>query len=61
MTMNSEKRKIEKKQLRQMFWRSCQLDVSWNFERQQNMAYSYAMAPVVEKLHKDNKEKRQMP
>ena len=30
-------RKLTKKELRQIFWRSCQLDVSWNYERQQNL------------------------
>ncbi len=57
MTTNSEK-KITKKELRQMFWRSFQLDISWDYERQQHIAYSYAMTPVIEKLHKDNPEKK---
>jgi len=59
MTTNSNPRKkITAKELRQIFWRSCQLDISWNFERQQNLGYSYAMTPVTDKLHADNPEKK---
>ncbi len=57
MTTNSEKKKLTKKELRQLYLRSCQLDISWNYERQQNLGYSYAMVPVVKKLHKDDPEK----
>lgn len=57
MTTNSNTKKLTNKELRQVFWRSCQLDVSWNYERQQNLGYSYAMTPVVRKLLHDNPEK----
>jgi fructoselysine and glucoselysine-specific PTS system IID component len=56
--METNSKKLTKKELRQIFWRSCQLDISWNFERQQNLGYSYAMTPVADKLHEDNPEKR---
>lgn len=54
------KKKITKKELRQLFWRSCQLDISWDYERQQHIAYSYGMTPVIRKLYsgEENKEKR---
>ena len=55
---NTEEKKLSKKELRQIFWRSCQLDVSWNYERQQNLGYSYALTPVIEKLHADDPEKK---
>lgn len=55
--MSSNMEKLDKKQLRQIFWRSCQLDASWNFERQQNLGYSFAMVPVIKALYKDNPEK----
>lgn len=55
---NTEPKKLSKKTMRRLFWRSCQLDVSWNYERQQNLGYSYAMTPVVEELHKDNPKKK---
>lgn len=64
MTMNSdnrtEERKITKKELKQIYMRSCQLDISWDYERQQHIAYSYAMTPVIRKLYPnpEHKEKR---
>ena len=59
MTTNSKDKKLTKKELNQIFWRSCQLDVSWNYERQQNLGYSYAMTPVINKLHDKGSEKQQ--
>jgi fructoselysine and glucoselysine-specific PTS system IID component len=56
--METNSKKLTRKELWQIFWRSCQLDISWNFERQQNLGYSYAMTPVADKLHDDNLEKR---
>jgi fructoselysine and glucoselysine-specific PTS system IID component len=56
--METNSKKLSKKDLRQIFWRSCQLDSSWNYERQQNLGYSYAMAAAVAKLHEDNPEKK---
>ena len=50
--------KLTKKELRQIFWRSCMLDSSWTYERQQNMGYSYAMTPVVKKLYEPGSEKQ---
>ena len=67
MTMNSDvmettdnKAKLTKKELKQIYVRSCQLDISWDYERQQHMGYSYALTPVVRKLYpgEENKEKR---
>lgn len=65
MTTNSEKnvnpenkKKLTKKELRQIYFRSCQLDVSWNYERQQNLGYSYGMSAAVSKIHKDNPQKK---
>lgn len=65
MTMNfnespekKEEKKVSPKDLRKIFWRSCQLDISWNYERQQNLAYSYSMAHIVDKLHREDPEKR---
>ena len=53
MTTSSSEKRLTKKELRQIFWRSCMLDSSWNYERQQNIGYSYAMTHVVKKLHED--------
>lgn len=58
MNSNAEAKKLNKKDLQRLYWRSCQLDISWNYERQQNLGYSYAMSPIVDKLHADNPEKK---
>lgn len=67
MTMNSDvmettddKAKLTEKELKQIYVRSCQLDISWNYERQQHMGYSYALTPVIRKLYpgEENKGKR---
>lgn len=40
------------------FRRSLTLDSSWNYERMQNIAYAYMMAPIIRRLYKDDKEKK---
>ena len=47
--------KIEKKQLKSVFWRSFALQGAFNCERMQNVGYMYAMLPVIKKLYR-NKE-----
>lgn len=53
-TSNSDKN-IDR-ELTRVFWRSFQMEFSWNYERQMNLGYVYAIIPVLEKLYKDNKE-----
>ena len=53
MTTNS---KITKSDLRKVFTRSCTLDSAWNYERQQNLMYCYAMIPILKRLYGDDKE-----
>lgn len=48
---NNGTKKLTKNDLRKVFWRSCAIDFSWNFERQCSMGYAYAMAPVIRKLY----------
>ncbi|MBT2216401.1 PTS system mannose/fructose/sorbose family transporter subunit IID [Virgibacillus dakarensis] len=43
---------ISKKDLNQLFWRSFQMEFSWNYERQASLAYAYAMIPILKKLYK---------
>lgn len=38
---------ITKKELNSVFWRSFQMEFSWNYERQMNMAYVFAMIPIL--------------
>lgn len=49
--------KITKKDFWQCFWRSLTLDSSWNYERMQNLAYCYMMAPIIRRLY-EKKEDR---
>ncbi|MGX7265575.1 PTS system mannose/fructose/sorbose family transporter subunit IID [Enterococcus crotali] len=42
---------ITKKELNSVFWRSFQMEFSWNYERQMNMAYVFAMIPILKKLY----------
>ncbi|POU74862.1 PTS mannose transporter subunit IID [Leclercia sp. LSNIH6] len=37
--------------LRRVFWRSFQMEFSWNYERQMNLAFVYALIPVLKKLY----------
>lgn len=54
MTTSNE-RKLTKKDINKVFWRSFGLEWDWNYERQMNMGYCYCMLPVIEKLY-PNKE-----
>ncbi|MGN1025640.1 MAG: PTS system mannose/fructose/sorbose family transporter subunit IID [Faecousia sp.] len=65
MTMNSEnltpveqEEKLNKKDLWRIFFRSCQLDASWNYERQQNLGYSYGISAAISKIYKKDPEKK---
>lgn len=42
---------INARDLRRVFWRSFQMEFSWNYERQMNLAFVYAMIPVLKKLY----------
>lgn len=56
--LGAPERKLTDRDLRKVFWRSCMLDSSWTYERQQNMGYSYAMAPVTEKVYEKGSGKQ---
>lgn len=53
---SNEKSLITKKDLNKVFWRSFQMEFSWNYERQMNMAYVYAMIPILRKLYQSKEE-----
>ena len=53
----SPESQITKKDIRQCFWRSLTLDSSWNYERMQNIAYCYMMAPIIRRVY-EKKEDR---
>ncbi|MDU2283480.1 MAG: PTS system mannose/fructose/sorbose family transporter subunit IID [Clostridium sp.] len=50
---------ITKKDLRKVFLNSMTIMCSWNYERQMHMGFMFGMAPIIDKLYKNNeKEKR---
>lgn len=49
-------KKIDKKDLKKVFWRSIPLEHSWNYERMGNVGYCFAMYPVLKKLYPDKEE-----
>jgi len=42
---------INARDLRRVLWRSFQMEFSWNYERQMNLAFVYALIPVLKKLY----------
>lgn len=57
MTMNSDGKRLTKKELTSGFWRAFATSHAWHFERQQHMAFAWSMIPVIKKLY-DKKEDR---
>lgn len=57
MMMTSDT-KITKKDLMKVFWRSFTMEWTWNYERQANLGYGYAMIPILDKLYKDKPEEK---
>jgi mannose/fructose/sorbose-specific phosphotransferase system IID component len=48
--------KIEKKDLMKVFWRTQIYQLSWNYERLQNLCYCYCILPILIKLNKDEED-----
>lgn len=44
-------KKLTRKDLMSVFWRSFSLEWDWNYERQMNLGYCYCMLPVIKKLY----------
>lgn len=56
-TFNEDNNRIiNKKDLKRVFWRSFQMEFSWNYERQMSLAYVYALIPVLEKIYTKKEE-----
>ncbi len=47
---------ITKKDLMRTFWRSFTAEWSWNYERQMNLGYSFAIRPALEKIYSQKPE-----
>src|SRR5699024_8490783 len=43
--------KVTKKDLKKVFWRSIPMEFTWNYERQMNQGYTYAMLPILKKVY----------
>lgn len=52
-------KKITKKELRSVFWRSFALQGAFNYEKMQNIGYAFSMEPIIKKLYsnKDDQAK----
>lgn len=48
--------KITKGDLKKVFWRSQFYQMSWNYERLQNLCYCYCMMPILKRLYKTKEE-----
>lgn len=48
--------KINKKDLMKVFWRTQIFQLSWNFERFQNLGYCFSIYPILKKLYKTKEE-----
>lgn len=47
---------VTARDLRRVFWRSFQMEFSWNYERQMNLAFVYTLIPVLKKLYSRKEE-----
>lgn len=54
-----KKRLITKKDLNKMCLRSWTIMCSWNYERQMHMGFMYGMAPILNKVYKMMKRKKE--
>lgn len=58
MISNSKNKKITKKDLKGVFWRSMPMEASFNYERMMSMGFAYSMKGIINKLYQ-NQEDRQ--
>jgi len=49
---------ITARDLRRVFWRSFQMEFSWNYERQMNLAFVYTLIPLLKKLYPQKEDLR---
>ena len=59
LKMTSSGKALTKDDLTKICIRSCALEASWNFERQQHMGFAFAMMPALEKIYSGNEEEKQ--
>ncbi|WP_199566553.1 MULTISPECIES: PTS system mannose/fructose/sorbose family transporter subunit IID [Vagococcus] len=49
--MTSNEKKVTKKDLMRIFWRSLPMEFGWNYERQMHLAFAHMMSPLMKKLY----------
>ncbi|MFD2616560.1 PTS system mannose/fructose/sorbose family transporter subunit IID [Terrilactibacillus laevilacticus] len=52
----SEEKKLRKKDLRSILWRSFALQGAFNYERMQNLGFCYTMIPAIKRLYDKEEE-----
>ncbi|MBM9930451.1 PTS system mannose/fructose/sorbose family transporter subunit IID [Pediococcus pentosaceus] len=52
--MSFEGRKLNKKDLRKLFWRSLPMEFSWHYERQMHMGFEFMISPGLKKIYQNN-------
>lgn len=56
-TTEAMEKRVSKKELMKVFWRSFTINASYQYERQMNQGFVYSLIPVIDKLY-DKKEDR---
>lgn len=56
MTTSNNEKKVTKKDLINIMWRSLPMEFGWTYERQMHLAFAHMMAPLMKKLYGDNKD-----
>ena len=56
MTSNENAKKLTKKDINKMFWRSFTVNASFNYERQMSQGCQYALSPILRKLYPDKQD-----
>lgn len=49
-------KRIQRKDLKNLFFRSIPYEHSWNYERMGNVGYTFALLPILKKLYPDKKD-----
>ncbi|WEV43169.1 PTS system mannose/fructose/sorbose family transporter subunit IID [Lactobacillus sp. ESL0684] len=55
---NENPKKLTKKDLRGIFWRSMPMEASFNYERMMSMGFAYTMTGIINKLYKSKEERK---
>lgn len=54
---NENGKKLTKKDLNRIAWRSLPLEASWHYERQQHLGFAYSLMPALKKIYEGQPEK----